>query len=112
MIVGMNTLAEGGLRGLGLPGAALAAELCGLAVTIISLALMLRPLGIVGAAIASLLGYSATFAVAMYKGVRATGLSFVTLACPRVAELAATAKSLCEIPVRILRARRGVATAS
>lgn len=111
VISGMNTLMEGGLRGLGQPKAALTAELSGLAVTVISLALMLRPLGILGAALASLLGYSATFAVAIYRGTRATGFSLDTLARPRRAEIAAAVKSLAHIP-RMFRTRRGAAIAS
>lgn len=112
IVSGMNTLMEGGLRGLGRPKAALVAELSGLVVTIISLALMLRPLGILGAAVASLLGYSATFAVGIYQGARATGFSLATLARPRPAEIAATVKSLGDVPLRMLRARRGAAIAS
>jgi O-antigen/teichoic acid export membrane protein len=57
-IAAVNTVLEEGLRGLGRPMAVLWAELCGLAVTAVALLILLRPLGIVGAALASVCGYS------------------------------------------------------
>ena len=56
-IAAMNQVLEEnwGLRGSGCPVAVMRAEMAGLVVTAIALALMLRPMGIVGAAIASLL---------------------------------------------------------
>jgi Na+-driven multidrug efflux pump len=80
------------LRGLGELGSVLVAEMCGLAVTAISLALLLKPMGIMGAAIASILGYATTFVVALYCGTRATGLSLTTLAGPRADEIVVTAR--------------------
>jgi O-antigen/teichoic acid export membrane protein len=58
-IVTTNGLLEDGLRGLGDTRAILRAELLGLAATAGSLALLLGPLGIIGAALASVVGYSA-----------------------------------------------------
>jgi O-antigen/teichoic acid export membrane protein len=58
-IAAVNMVLEEGLRGLGRPVAVLWAELCGLAVTVVALLILLRPLGIVGAALASVCGYSA-----------------------------------------------------
>jgi len=55
----VNGVLEEGLRGLGRPALVLWAELCGLAVTGVSLLLLLGPMGIMGAALASVLGYGA-----------------------------------------------------
>src|SRR5262249_32295661 len=57
-VLGVNFSVQEAIRGFGRPYLVLRAELLGLVVTVMSLCLMLRPLGIVGAAIASLLGYS------------------------------------------------------
>ncbi|HLI63611.1 MAG TPA: oligosaccharide flippase family protein [Terriglobales bacterium] len=54
----LNSVIEEGFRGLGKPAAVLYAELAGLLMTIVSLYLLLRPMGIIGASIASLAGYS------------------------------------------------------
>jgi O-antigen/teichoic acid export membrane protein len=54
-----NGVLEDGLRGLGDTRAILHAELLGLAGTAASLALLLGPLGIIGAAVASVVGYAA-----------------------------------------------------
>jgi O-antigen/teichoic acid export membrane protein len=94
MISGMNNLIEEGLRGLGKPGSALTAELTGLLVTAIALALLLKPIGILGAAIASILGYATTFMVAVYRSSRATGLPLTTLARPRSDEITVTVRSI------------------
>jgi O-antigen/teichoic acid export membrane protein len=58
-------IAEEGLRGLGRPGLVLAAEVVAAVVTVSVLPVLLHRYGIVGAAVASLLGYStiATFTV-------------------------------------------------
>jgi O-antigen/teichoic acid export membrane protein len=104
MISGMNTLAEEGLRGLGEPASAFKAELAGLTVTAISLALLLKPLGIMGAALASVTGYTATFAVALYRGARATGSSLSMLTSPRSDEIAMTARSLYASSLRLFDA--------
>ncbi len=69
-ISAINMVLEEGLRGLGRPALALWAELCGLAVTVIALMLLLRPLGIMGAAVASVLGYAAVL-VTLVRASRA-----------------------------------------
>jgi O-antigen/teichoic acid export membrane protein len=58
-IASVNMVLEEGLRGLGRPVLVLWAELSGLVVTVIALVLLLRPFGIVGAALASVFGYTA-----------------------------------------------------
>jgi O-antigen/teichoic acid export membrane protein len=72
-ILGFNFSMQEGLRGLGYPYCVLRAELIGLGVTAIMLAIVLRPCGIIGAAIASLAGYSAVTAVLMQKLNDTTG---------------------------------------
>jgi len=57
-ILGFNSVLEEGLKGLGAPKAVMWAEFGGLPVTAISLALLLKPFGIMGAAFSSLFGYS------------------------------------------------------
>ena len=66
-LLGLNLVLQEGLRGLGHPQAALQAETAGLMVTATSLAAMLGPLGIMGAAISSILGYSTVTAVLLYN---------------------------------------------
>ena len=55
------------MRGFGKPSIVLASECVGLVATILALALLLKPLGISGAAISSLLGYSGTSLALLYK---------------------------------------------
>ncbi len=86
-VLGLNLVLQEGLRGMGQPYAAFQAELAGLAVTALSLAVMLRPLGIMGAAIASFLGYATVAAVLLYNARRYAGMPFADLLLPRVGEL-------------------------
>jgi O-antigen/teichoic acid export membrane protein len=62
-VAAFNGVAEDGLRGLGRPSAVLWAELAGVAVTAVALLTLLPRWGILGAALASLLGYSGVSAV-------------------------------------------------
>ena len=78
----LNMILEEGLRGLGHPTAALSAETAGLAVTALALLILLRPFGIMGAAVASLLGYSTVALTLIVSSSRVTGLSVATLLCP------------------------------
>lgn len=85
--LGLNFVLEEGLRGLGYPYPALHAELAGLAVTGLGLALTLRPLGIMGAAVSSLAGYS-TVTVALFASARRhAGTSPAALLWPQADEL-------------------------
>jgi O-antigen/teichoic acid export membrane protein len=59
-VTGLNTILQEGIRGLGHPKVVLWSELTGLAATVLALVLLMPRLGIIGAAIASLLGYLAT----------------------------------------------------
>lgn len=87
-VTGLNLVMEEGLRGLGHPTSVMWAEFGGLAVTAISLLILLRPLEIMGAAVASLLGYSAVTFFLLVRARRLTGHSPVALLCPTVSELA------------------------
>ncbi len=86
-IATFNVVTEEGLKGLGHPQSVMWAEFGGLAVTVVSLWLMLRPLGIMGASLASLFGYSTVtvFLVASERSL--TGCSLTTLLLPTTGEL-------------------------
>jgi O-antigen/teichoic acid export membrane protein len=72
---------------MGRPYAVLRAELTGLAVTAVALIALLRPMGIMGAAIASLLGYSTVSAVLLINARRYTGMPFADFLLPRFDEI-------------------------
>lgn len=86
-LLGLNSVLEEGLRGLGHPYPVLHAELAGLAVTGLALVFALKPMGIMGAAISSLAGYS-TVTLALFGSARRyAGTSAATLLRPRLGEL-------------------------
>jgi O-antigen/teichoic acid export membrane protein len=72
-----------GLRGFGNPGLATIARLASAAVTVVSLLLLLPRLGIVGAAVASLLGYSMTMLISLFWLVRRKQVGVVSYLRPR-----------------------------
>jgi Na+-driven multidrug efflux pump len=86
-ILGINFALQEGLRGLGYPYAVLQAELAGLVVTAIALATMLRPLGIAGAAFASLFGYSTVAISLLISAKRIARISPLSLVLPRLDEI-------------------------
>jgi O-antigen/teichoic acid export membrane protein len=93
-ILSLNLVLQEGLRGLGRPYPVLRAELAGLVVTGTVLISTLRSMGIMGAAIASLLGYS-TVTVVLLRNVRHyTGTSLATLLVPSTTELRAKIGSI------------------
>lgn len=73
-IAGINSIMQEGLRGLGWPISVMWAELGGLVVTGIALVCLLRPLGILGAGFASLLGRSAVMILLVVQVSLRTGL--------------------------------------
>lgn len=79
-----------GLRGLGYPGDVLWGELLGLAVTAVCLALLLKPLDLMGAAIASLASYFVVMIVLAQRVIRRTPLRCSDLLLPRASEVTAT----------------------
>ena len=85
-VLGVGQLLEAGLRGLGHPMDVALSELLGLLVTLITLFLLLRPMGIMGAAIASLLGYSGVLVSLMLMMRRRTGQSIRTIVIPKLSE--------------------------
>jgi O-antigen/teichoic acid export membrane protein len=78
-ISGMNVVFEEGLRGLGEPASVFWGEATGLLVTAIALFFLLRAFGIMGAGVASVLGYLATSFFLLVGIRRSTGLSFEQL---------------------------------
>ncbi len=78
----VNHVTEEGLRGLGRPTAVLWAESAGLGVTALFLWLLLPRLGLVGAALASFLGYVAVCIVSVAWIVKMTRVSLRTLLIP------------------------------
>jgi len=86
-IAAVNNVLEEGLRGLGRPAVCLWAETAGLGVTAVSLLLLLPALQIMGAAIASVLGYGTVTLVLVAFSTRLTGNSIVTLLWPERRDL-------------------------
>ena len=81
-ILGFNMVLEEGLRGLGYPKSVMWAEIVGVIVTGVLLALLLRSLGIMGAAIASLSAYLMVAVSLLIQAVRLTGLPLRHFLCP------------------------------
>ncbi len=79
---GLNQVMEEGLRGLGRPTAVLWAESTGLGVTAFFLWLLLPRLGLVGAALASLVGYVAVCIVSVAWTIKMASVSLRTLLIP------------------------------
>ncbi|MBF6571129.1 MAG: oligosaccharide flippase family protein [Candidatus Binataceae bacterium] len=93
-VLGINFTLQEGLRGLGRPYLVLRAEVIGLAVTAIALAVMLRPMGILGAALASVGGY-VTVMVVLLAGARSSiGASPAMLLLPHRDEICAGLRHL------------------
>ena len=86
-LLGLNQVLEEGLRGLGAPSAVLWSELGGLAVTALVLPPLLRSYDIVGAAIASLIGYAAVAALLLICARRVSGCTVIDMLVPSATEL-------------------------
>jgi O-antigen/teichoic acid export membrane protein len=100
-ILGINRVLEEGLRGFGHPGAVLQAELGGLVVTLIALLLLLQPLGIIGAALASVIGYGSVMTLLIVQIRRLTQHSMISFLCPTHHELNLLRKSLWSVVGRM-----------
>lgn len=85
--LGMNQFLEEAVRGLGRPGLATVAELCGFAVTAVGLAVLLPRFGILGAALASLLSYATVLIMLVVILHRRLGLRPRDLLLPRPADV-------------------------
>ena len=79
-VLGFNQILSEAVRGLARPGIVLRCELGGLVVTVICLAAFLGPFGIVGAAWASLIGYSSVTAQLLVVGRPGRGGNALELA--------------------------------
>lgn len=88
-LTGVNSIMEDGLRGFGHPTAVMWAEFGGLVVTAISLWFLLRPLGIMGAALSSLLGYTVVAGLLVTQSCWLTGTSYIDFLCPAISEIQA-----------------------
>jgi O-antigen/teichoic acid export membrane protein len=86
-IAAVNGVLEEGLRGLGHPGTAFMAELVGLVATVGGLMLLLPRFGIMGAALASVLGYGTVAVCLAVFSLRLTGVPPLVLFCPSGADL-------------------------
>ena len=86
-VLAFNLILEEGIRGLGAPIAVTWSEFGGLLVTAILLAVLLRPFGIVGAAIASLCAYSAVSVLLLFQACALTGVGLTQLLVPTREEL-------------------------
>ena len=94
IIAGLNGVLEEGARGLNAPSIVLWAELAGLFGTAVGLFALLRPLGIVGAALASVAGYIVTLIVLALGLCRLSGLNARALLVPTSAEVQALRRAL------------------
>lgn len=86
-VLGVNFSLQEGIRGLGHPYAVLRAESLGLIVTAILLAALLRPLGIIGAAISSIAGYSIVTVSLLWSARQLAKTSIRSLMTPRLSEM-------------------------
>lgn len=89
LTMGMNNILEEGLRGLGRPTGVLVSEGTGVIATFLGLVLLLGPLGITGAALASSSGYVVTLAVVLQQIRSVTGYSVWMLLVPKRQDFAA-----------------------
>ncbi len=87
--LGFNQVLEEGLRGLGSPTSVLWSEVGGLVISVALLVLLLRPLGIMGAALASLCGYVSVTALLLRSARHIIGLPLSEIVIPRRRELCA-----------------------
>jgi len=83
----LSQLLEEGLRGLGKSMPILWSEVGGLVVTALSLAALLRPLSIIGAAISSLLGYAIVWLLLLIQVRSITGTKIAEILMPNSSEI-------------------------
>ncbi len=101
---GYNYVMSEGIRGLGHPKKVLFAELGGAFATAISLLCLLKPWGIVGAAISSSIGYGVTMLLLFQFTRRLLGCSIADLTFKR-ADLARGKAIACSVACRLLPSR-------
>lgn len=101
-VLSVGTVVQEGFRGLGRPSEVLWSELAGLGVTAVSLLALLGPLNIMGAAIASLLGYSATLTILIVRLRLFAGVPIAADLRPRRQDV----RDVAESTLRVVRRRR------
>ena len=82
VVSGINGVLSEGMHGFGKPSVALLSECAGLVVTVVALALLLKPWGMIGASIASFLGYSGTMIAFLMLIRKFTGVGLGNLLLP------------------------------
>jgi len=87
-VAGLNSILSEGMRGLGRPGAVLRAELAAFAITAAGLWLLLRPMGIYGAALVSLVAYAITTGWLLAEALSVTRVPITDFLIPRRRDLA------------------------
>jgi O-antigen/teichoic acid export membrane protein len=92
--IGLNTIIEAGLQGLGHPKAVMWSEWTGLIVTAVCLFLLLQPLEIMGAAVSSIVGYATVTVALLIAARKITGCDLTTLLIPTPNELTLAKRSL------------------
>lgn len=86
-IFGYNQVLEAGAMGLGQPRFVLIAEFIGLAVTFLSLGLLLRPFQLIGAAIASIISYLVVTIILILLLSHLTRLGYKELLLPKLKDV-------------------------
>ena len=87
VFTGWNFVLEEGLRGLGRPSAVLWSEAAGLVATVVALALLLERWELMGAAVASVIGYLTVTVSLLLHARRVTGLPVADMAVPTGADI-------------------------
>ena len=101
-VAGFNSVLSEGTRGLGRPVPVLRAEIFGLVVTAIGLGLFLRPFGILGAAVVSLLAYASTTLWLLIEARAASGVSILEFTLPQWQDVRLLARHLYEMSEGLL----------
>ena len=104
-----NTIVEEGLRGVGRPKAVMLAEVCGVVMTVTMLFLLLARIGIMGAALACLCGYSTVGVVLMLQTRRVTEKTYAELLLPGMDDARLLARQLASMSARLKAFRRPLA---
>lgn len=107
-VAGLNMVLSEGIRGMGRPASVLRAELAALVVTAGGLWLLLRPLGIYGAALVSLVAYAVTTCWLLFEARMVTGVAIADFLCPRRADLCFLTGAARDFAISGLRALRSM----
>jgi O-antigen/teichoic acid export membrane protein len=97
VLLGGKQILTGASYGLGTPFLVSQAEIVSLACTVVGLLLLLRPLGIVGAALASLVAYGVSFALLAYRMRSVHRLCLQAVLLPRASDARELARRAREV---------------